>query len=442
MLELWERTLRAVAEDKLELIDTEIDWAIKKKLLERYADKHRLSLADPRIAQLDLAYHDIRRGRGLFSLLEARGLAARATTDPAIFRAKSIPPQTTRAKLRGEFIRAAQEGRNDYTVDWVHLKLNDQAQRTVLCKDPFVAVDERVERLIASMRRRAARPISASRPHPFLVSGTICSGCDVGVRGAGAKSPGPSRLTGKVLRCVSLRPTLVRRCRPDGLALRSPVAGCGGGTPTTSNSPAATASPSAAPSAAPSTSPTPAKPKVTPSTNLDAITVTGDYGKEPKVTFKAPWAIDKTRTEVLEPGKGAVVKAGQSVTVNYYGVNGRTGKKFDDSFSRGQPVTFSLAQVVPGLLQGPDQSAPGQPGADRHARFGRLRRLRRQPAGRHRGRRHAHLRGRHRRHDAERTRRNAGAAEGGPADGQGQQGRPRGDDAQDGAARRRWSCSR
>ena len=153
MLELWERTLRAVAEDKLELIDTEIDWAIKKKLLERYADKHRLNLADPRIAQLDLAYHDIRRGRGLFSLLEARGLAARATTDPAIFRAKSIPPQTTRAKLRGEFIRAAQEGRNDYTVDWVHLKLNDQAQRTVLCKDPFVAVDERVERLIASMRR-------------------------------------------------------------------------------------------------------------------------------------------------------------------------------------------------------------------------------------------------------------------------------------------------
>lgn len=130
------------------------------------------------------------------------------------------------------------------------------------------------------------------------------------------------------------------------------VAGCGGGTPTTSNSPAATASATASASAAPSTSSTPAKPKVTPSTNLDAITVTGDYGKEPKVTFKAPWAIDKTRTEVLEPAKGAVVQAGQSVTVNYYGVNGRTGKKFDDSFGRGQPVTFSLAQVVPGFSKG------------------------------------------------------------------------------------------
>ena len=88
VLDLWERTLRAVAEDKLALIDTEIDWAIKLKLLDRYSVKHKLGLADPRIAQLDLAYHDIRRSRGVFSLLEPRGLAARVTTDPAIFRAK------------------------------------------------------------------------------------------------------------------------------------------------------------------------------------------------------------------------------------------------------------------------------------------------------------------------------------------------------------------
>ena len=76
---------------------------------------------------------------------------ARVTTDLKIFEAKSIPPQNTRARLRGEFIRRAQERRRDFTVDWVHLKLNDQAQRTVLCKDPFKAVDERVEKLIASM---------------------------------------------------------------------------------------------------------------------------------------------------------------------------------------------------------------------------------------------------------------------------------------------------
>jgi proteasome accessory factor A len=155
VLDLWERTIRAVEDDKLSLIDTEIDWAIKYKLLDAYAAKHGLSFADPRIAQLDLAYHDIRRGRGLFSMLERRGAAARVVTDPEVFRAKTVPPQTTRAKLRGDFIRHAQEGRNDYTVDWVHLKLNDQAQRTVLCKDPFASSDERVDRLIASMHRHS-----------------------------------------------------------------------------------------------------------------------------------------------------------------------------------------------------------------------------------------------------------------------------------------------
>ncbi|GAA2102607.1 Pup--protein ligase [Microlunatus panaciterrae] len=153
VLDLWERTLRAVSEDKLALIDTEIDWAIKFKLLDRYSAKHNMTLADPRIAQLDLAYHDIRRARGLFTLMERRGTVARVTSDPAVFRAKSVPPQSTRAKLRGDFIRAAQDARADYTVDWVHLKLNDQAQRTVLCKDPFSAVDGRVERLISTMRR-------------------------------------------------------------------------------------------------------------------------------------------------------------------------------------------------------------------------------------------------------------------------------------------------
>jgi FKBP-type peptidyl-prolyl cis-trans isomerase len=92
------------------------------------------------------------RSRGLFYLLQRRGRAARVVSDPEVFSAKVNPPQTTRAKLRGDFIRAAQEKRRDFTVDWVHLKLNDQAQRTVLCKDPFLAQDARVERLIEGIQ--------------------------------------------------------------------------------------------------------------------------------------------------------------------------------------------------------------------------------------------------------------------------------------------------
>ena len=151
VLDLWERSLKAVEAQDFSAVETEIDWIIKQRLIDRYMDKHGLSLSDIRVAQLDLSYHDINRERGLFYLLERRGLAKRVTHDAEVFEAKNVPPQTTRAKLRGDFVRRAQERRRDFTVDWVHLKLNDQAQRTVLCKDPFASVDERVERLLASM---------------------------------------------------------------------------------------------------------------------------------------------------------------------------------------------------------------------------------------------------------------------------------------------------
>ncbi|HYN29179.1 MAG TPA: Pup--protein ligase [Dermatophilaceae bacterium] len=151
VLDLWDRVLTAVESGDLGLVGTEIDWVVKYRLIEDYATRHGLGMDHPRLAQIDLAYHDIDRTRGLFHLLERRGRAARAVTDPEIFEAKVRPPQTTRAKLRGDFIRAAQASHRDFTVDWVHLKLNDQAQRTVLCKDPFVHEDPRVARLIEGM---------------------------------------------------------------------------------------------------------------------------------------------------------------------------------------------------------------------------------------------------------------------------------------------------
>ncbi|MGA5652929.1 Pup--protein ligase [Streptomyces seoulensis] len=151
VLELWGRTLDAIETEDLDRIGTEIDWVMKYKLIERYREKHNMTMSHPRIAQIDLAYHDIHRRRGLYYLLEKKGQAARICNDLKIFEGKSVPPQTTRARLRGDFIRRAQEQRRDFTVDWVHLKLNDQAQRTVLCKDPFRSVDDRVEKLIAGM---------------------------------------------------------------------------------------------------------------------------------------------------------------------------------------------------------------------------------------------------------------------------------------------------
>jgi proteasome accessory factor A len=149
VLEMWQRVLGAIETGNLDTIAREIDWVTKYQLIERYRTRHDLPLSSPRVARLDLAYHDLRRDRGLYYQLQRNGAVHRVTRDLDIFEAKSIPPQTTRARLRGEFIRRAQEKQRDFAVDWVHLKLNDQAQLTVLCKDPFRSEDERVDRLIA-----------------------------------------------------------------------------------------------------------------------------------------------------------------------------------------------------------------------------------------------------------------------------------------------------
>ena len=146
----WRDALDALAAQEPERLVRKVDWVAKQLLIDRYREKHGLALSHPRVALLDLAYHDVNRDRGLYYLLERAGRMERAVSEKDIARAMREPPQTTRAKLRGDFIKHAKQKRRDYTVDWVHLKLNDQAQRTVLCKDPFRSVDER--------RRAAHRP--------------------------------------------------------------------------------------------------------------------------------------------------------------------------------------------------------------------------------------------------------------------------------------------
>ena len=149
-LEMWEHCIVTLENDPMKL-DREIDWVIKYRIVEEFRSRHALALDDPRVQMLDLQYHDIDRNRGVFYKMQARGMVERVCDDDAIEHAKDVAPQTTRARLRGEFIKRAKERKRDFTVDWVHLKLNDQAQRTVLCKDPFKSHDDRVDKLITSL---------------------------------------------------------------------------------------------------------------------------------------------------------------------------------------------------------------------------------------------------------------------------------------------------
>jgi proteasome accessory factor A len=81
---------------------------------------------------------------------------ASIATAAQIETAVDLPPQTTRARLRGLFIKTATDHRRNFTVDWVHLKLNDSTYRTVRCSDPLNANSELAQRLITSISEPSA----------------------------------------------------------------------------------------------------------------------------------------------------------------------------------------------------------------------------------------------------------------------------------------------
>jgi peptidylprolyl isomerase len=62
--------------------------------------------------------------------------------------------------------------------------------------------------------------------------------------------------------------------------------------------------------------------------------------------------------EVLEPGDGAPVVAGQSITVHYTGWLW-DGAKFDSSWDRGEPISFAIARGS--LIDGWVDGLVGQP---------------------------------------------------------------------------------
>lgn len=149
-LSVWTDAVSQLENDPLTLGD-KVDWVTKFLILDRFCQRQGCDLADSRAQMIDLQYHDINPERGLYNRIHQSGLSGRIVTKEQIARAQHFAPTSTRAHLRGRFIREAKDRGRDYTVDWVNLKINDQSQRTVVCKDPFRSSDERVDRLIASL---------------------------------------------------------------------------------------------------------------------------------------------------------------------------------------------------------------------------------------------------------------------------------------------------
>ncbi|MBY5161660.1 depupylase/deamidase Dop [Salsipaludibacter albus] len=104
VLARWDEVL-TIAEDEPRDLDGIVDWATKLALLERYRERDGLDWDHPRLALIDLQFHDLRPDKGLFHRLEAAGRVRRLVDDDTVARARIQPPADTRAWFRGRMLQ-------------------------------------------------------------------------------------------------------------------------------------------------------------------------------------------------------------------------------------------------------------------------------------------------------------------------------------------------
>jgi len=100
VLRRWESVLTRLESDPMSCA-RELDWVAKLELLESYRDRDGLSWDHPKLALIDLQYHDVRPDRGLYARLVSLGRIERLLTDAEVARAVTEPPEDTRAYFRG-----------------------------------------------------------------------------------------------------------------------------------------------------------------------------------------------------------------------------------------------------------------------------------------------------------------------------------------------------
>ena len=100
VLRRWEATLAALEDDPMSL-STQLDWVAKYQLVDAYRSRHGLSWGDPKLAALDLQYHDVRPARSLFARLPME----RLVSEGQVLAAVTEPPPTTRAYFRGRCLQ-------------------------------------------------------------------------------------------------------------------------------------------------------------------------------------------------------------------------------------------------------------------------------------------------------------------------------------------------
>lgn len=104
LLKRWRSVLDRLDEDPM-LLSREVDWVIKKSLIESFMDRKGCDWNEARVSLMNLQYHNVERNKGLFFSLERGGFVETLVTPDALIRARTRPPEETRAYFRGTCIR-------------------------------------------------------------------------------------------------------------------------------------------------------------------------------------------------------------------------------------------------------------------------------------------------------------------------------------------------
>jgi proteasome accessory factor A len=147
VLARWEHTLDGLAEDPTQL-GRELDWIIKRQLIENYMAKHELEWNDSRIQMIDLQYHDIRPGKGLYYVLEDAQAVERIVTDDEISKAIYDPPKDTRAYFRGMCLQRYADEIVSASWDSVIFDLKEGPLKKIFMLEPLRGTEAHVRQLL------------------------------------------------------------------------------------------------------------------------------------------------------------------------------------------------------------------------------------------------------------------------------------------------------
>lgn len=118
----WGLVLDLLEQRNWQKLRTQLDWIAKRCLIEEFRDSEGLEETDPWLQSLDLEYHRIDFEEGLYYDLERNGMMEGAPDPLSAQAAETLPPDESRAWVRGRLI---EKFRNSVKwVQWDHVLLN------------------------------------------------------------------------------------------------------------------------------------------------------------------------------------------------------------------------------------------------------------------------------------------------------------------------------